>query len=837
MDDAEATAASLVGLATIAYARADYTTALTFYRQALDIYENRDEGASIGRTLVSVGNVQYLQAEYDAASAAYRRALALLEKGMDTLGASFARGGLARVFAAQGDIAAALDMYGQVLADARRRAALDARLQNPVATTLESIGELYFRLAQTDRARSHFEEAQKLVDADAAMSARLFDRLGLNELVAGRFDAALAAYTESRARYEKAKEPEGIAHAWVGIGFTQTAREKYPEAMAAYRTAIRLFEAERQADASARAWLGLSLAQSGASEHAAALESAQKVRGIAAAVESEDLAWRSAVRAGEALRKLSRPDDARRSFDEAIAVIDRIAASLPTTPDARRTLDDSASAWTGLAFTLASQSDPAGALAAAEGRRAHARRVQLAAFQRDITRGSTPEEQEEEQDIVRELISKRAQLKAERNARRPDAERLARLEGQLKELIGKRDEQQARLYARLPALREWRALVPPAAATDLDALVPGPRGLIVEYLVSEEEILALTIAHGDAGPDIAAVIVPTDRRVLADAIDQALRPEVLADESAWRLKAAPLAEALVQPLAFRLADRDRIVIVPDDLMWKVPFEALPLAGSDVASHARVVYATSLATLAVERSIVPAAPGPDAPAADPAAEPVTSVPTRIGLAAAPAIPPAVRAQMALTQPSWKEPDAEASLTLAESLAKPFGDAASLKTGADATERAARALIESADVVLLSTPLQVSAPSPLFSSVLLGGDESGDAANDGRLEAREWFDANGRARVMIVPDGSSFGAPGIGGAMDAVAWAAAAAGAPALVLGRWPAEGFVTNRLLTTLHEELAKGKAPADAWTAAVAAARKDAPAPAAWAGLRLIGAW
>ena len=35
-------------------------------------------------------------------------------------------------------------------------------------------------------------------------------------------------------------------------------------------------------------------------------------------------------------------------------------------------------------------------------RRAHIRRVQLAGFQRDITRGATPEERADEQAIVRE---------------------------------------------------------------------------------------------------------------------------------------------------------------------------------------------------------------------------------------------------------------------------------------------------------------------------------------------------------------------------------------------------------------------------------------------------
>ena len=136
MADEEATAASLLGLATVAYSRAEYTPALGFYREALAIYEKREEGTSIGRTLVSVGNVQFLQAEYDEAAASYQRALTLLVTGMDTQGATYARSGLARVFGAQGDLAAALQMYGQVLTDTRAAAAMDPRQTLSVVSVL-----------------------------------------------------------------------------------------------------------------------------------------------------------------------------------------------------------------------------------------------------------------------------------------------------------------------------------------------------------------------------------------------------------------------------------------------------------------------------------------------------------------------------------------------------------------------------------------------------------------------------------------------------------------------------------------------------------------------------
>lgn len=819
IDEQDMAAAALFGLATVAYSRAEYTPALGLYRDALAVYEKQDDGAAIGRAVVSIGNVQYLQAEYDAATASYRRALGVLVAAHDPQGASFAKSGLARVFVAQGDLAAALDMYGQVLADARGALKLDPRGKSNVAAPLESIGQIYYRLGNPDQARANFEEARKLSEDDPSSVARISASLGVTELVAGRFEAALAAYTESRAKYELAKQPDGVARAWVGIGFSHAAREKFVDAIAAYRTAIRMFEDQRLAEDSGRAWLGLSLAQSGTKDDEAALASAQKVRVIADAVKSEDLAWRAAARTGEALYRLRRLDESRDEFRRAIAAIDRLAADAPTNPDARAQLDDSASAWSGLALTLAAAGDARGALDAAEARRANARRVQLSAFQRDITRGMTPEEEADEQSIVREMISTRAQLRAERDARHADAARLDRLQQQLTGLVTRRAEQQAKLYARLPELQRWRALQ--AENVDVGHLLTGDRPLLVEYLVGDDELLVLTVARGEDGVDTAATVVPFKRRELADQIGKAMQPAILADVAEWRIQSAPISTAILAPIAARLADRDRCVVIPDDLLWKIPFEALISGEDSLGARMPVTYATSLATLALEQRIAASHKPHDGISA--------------AIFAAPAIPQAVRAQLTLAQTGWKEPDEATALASATELARVYGDSASVRSKLDASEIAARTASETADVLHFTAPLQVIGATPLFSMVVLSG--TGDQLeSDGRWELREWFRASSHARVIVLADGSSFGAAGIGAAMDTIAWAAVALGVPAVVTGRWPSDAFSSQALLAAFHTALAKGTAPIDAWSASVAAARTKSAAPSAWAGARLIGA-
>jgi CHAT domain-containing protein len=93
------------------------------------------------------------------------------------------------------------------------------------------------------------------------------------------------------------------------------------------------------------------------------------------------------------------------------------------------------------------------------------------------------------------------------------------------------------------------------------------------------------------------------------------------------------------------------------------------------------------------------------------------------------------------------------------------------------------------------------------------------------------------VLSVPDGTTSGGARAGAALDAMAWASAAAGVSTIAIGRWPADGYAIDAVLSSFHEALAKSTHPADALRRAISSAKvnKDDESPGAWAGLRLIG--
>ena len=438
---------------------------------------------------------------------------------------------------------------------------------------------------------------------------------------------------------------------------------------------------------------------------------------------------------------------------------------------------------------------------------------------RDIARGLTPEEQQAEQQTARDLLSARAQLRAERGMPRPDPARLARLDRQLASLTLARRRQQGDIYARLPALRRLRGLDPAPRAEDARSLLPDAHAIALEYVASHDRLLILAITPGKTGVNVSSTIVPFNRREFAGSVARALEPGALRDAEEWISRSGPLAAALLAPVADRLVDRDWIVVLPDGLLWKIPFEALRVGDADLAALASVTYATSLATWIQQAALSPAESG------------------ALAAIAGPELSSRLRARLALTLPGWSPPDAANAIDQMRTIADMYESRARAWSGRDATEAAVRVAVDAADVIHLAAPLHVTGASPLFSTVLLADGDS-TPASDGRWEVREWFASAGRARVVVLPDGRSFGAAGAGAAMDTLAWAAAAAGIPALVIGRWPAEGFDQSDVIVEMYDWLAHMErlTAFEAWGAAVAAVHATERPPSAWAGLRFIGA-
>ena len=826
----EGIALALGGIATIRYSLAEYGPAMTAYREALEIQERRGDEPGIATTLISTGNILYLQGDFDAATADYRRSRDLNKKLGHTHGEASALEGLGRISMARGDYAGALDAFESVLAEGVARADRIAQ-----GSAMLNIGEVHFRLGNLETARKTFEDSRGHFEAmkDVPNVGRVWQAVALTDLVAGRYPIAESEYRKSIDSCVTVSDQECAAAGQVGVGFAQTAQEKFPEAIASYRRAIDAFVRLRRPEQAARAEIGLSQALAGNLDFKTAFEAGTSAHQRAVAIGNDDVLWRALVAEARALRKMNDKPAALASANAARTALDRLVAAAivrPAAPVAR----DSSAIFALLAVLHAEAGDAAAAFEAVEQMRAHTLRVLLAPAEREISRGMTDTEREEERALSVDLVSLHAQITRERNLPKPDAARIAKLEETIKKAEAQRSAQQARLFARLPDLKTWRGLMEPVVRSDVQAILASRDDVLVEFVVDEEDVLIVSARMGDSAPEFTAVSHAIKRQALADAIGKLMTLDNLRAPDGWRKVSNELLQPIVAPLAKVVQDAKRLLLIPHEILWRVPFEALPAGSGFVGTDRSVSYAPSATALI-------RAPQPGEPTAD-----VTGV----LLAGAPDIAPALRDRIARVAPGWalRPPEnADREMKAIAEVVEPARLTAI--RGPEVPESAMRELLPSAQTIHVAAPFRISGASPLFSPLLLADEKpatdkterdaasSPDPQKDGSLDAREIMNLSLGARVAVLSDGSALSMRDAADDTVLIYWAWRAAGVPYLLLSRWPADASVSDRFLVAFHRGLQAGETPHDAFRSAQDTIRRsDATiAPHHWAGWVLIG--
>jgi tetratricopeptide (TPR) repeat protein len=839
-------AAALAGIGTIRYSYAEYTEALSRFHEALTLHEKTDDVAGVAFVSLNIGNIGFLQGDFPAAIAAYRRALDLHRTMFNADGESRALEGLGRVYSAQGDYAGALGAFDAVRTD-KRLASARGRL----APVTMSIGEVHFRLGNLDAARTSFEESRGHFEAvkDMPNVGRVLQGLGLTELVAARFSVAEELYTRSSAICTKAEDPECAARAVAGLAFAQTAQDKFWEAAGSYRKAIEAFKTLNLPEEMARSEVGLSEALVGAGDYAGGIEAAARARREAVVMEHDDVLWRALTAEARAIRRLGDRPRALGVSRAASAALDRLEAAAMDRPAASLP-SDATRALATLALLQAESGDAAGAFATAERLHAVELRAALATNERDIARGMTPEERQEERRLAALVATYLARIVRENGLPKPDAARLAALRQSLAEATVERRAWMQRLFERLPDLARWRGLnlVPSVEAKPLAGVDPGV--LLLSFILDDEDLLVLASAEPlPADPQntsagerpVEAYVVPLKRRQIAELTAAMQQPATLSDPVAWRKAAAGLTALLPAAMIERLNRATQVTIVPHEVLWRVPFHALPSGDGYLGDHAAVVLAGSVAMLtrAQEREARPAG--------------------SLLAVGAPQLTPSRIERMKQVAPAWTLRGADDAAIELQAAGGAQTEGVETLAGAAATERAMREAMPRADRIHVAAPFRINAASPLFSSVLLTAADtppveppptspdaatarpvlpSLDAADDGALELREVMNLSSQARVAVLSDGAATSMRDSAAAARVLEWGWLAAGVPSLVIARWSPPPTARDRLMTEFHTRLHAGDTPAAALAAAQRAVRSvpETSAPINWAGWMLVGA-
>jgi CHAT domain-containing protein len=537
----------------------------------------------------------------------------------------------------------------------------------------------------------------------------------------------------------------------------------------------------------------------------------------------EDI-WKARTTAGTAYRALNQTELARQAFTDAIYTIEKLRGQVAGgEQDQQRFFENKLAPYTQMSALLISQNRLAEALAYAERAKGRVLLDVLRNGRANITKAMTRAEQEQELKLNSEMVSLNTQLSRERLRQDADEGRVADLNARLEGARLAYESFQTSLYVAHPELKVHRGESTPLSLNEAAQLLPADGNTaILEYLVADEQsfLFVLTRATTASAQDRAAVslkVYPLDIKS-KDLSDLVLTFQKRLGERnlAFSAPAQRLYELLLKPAQQQLRGADTLCIVPDGVLWQLPFQALkPTAGRYLIEDQAIFYAPSLTTL---REMLK--PGKSTLGESQlAVAPLLNVEHNVALrkASADSQQPSTPTLLAFGNPQLNPqtvarqqavyrgeelgtlPEAEREVNALRDL---YGGARSrVYIGAAAREALVKAEIGHYKIVHFATHGILDNRSPLYSHLLLA-QETSDSAEDGLLEAREIMELNLQAELVVLSACQTAGGRvGDGEGVIGMTWALFIAGCPATLVSQWKVDTRSTSKLMVEFHSNL------------------------------------
>jgi CHAT domain-containing protein len=458
-------------------------------------------------------------------------------------------------------------------------------------------------------------------------------------------------------------------------------------------------------------------------------------------------------------------------------------------------------------------------------------RVLLDAFSTgriDLAKVMSVREKEEEAKLNRRIVDLNNEISQEQGKRVSDTTQLKNLNEQLRSARTHYENFQGSLYAAHPELQTNRARTTPATATEINGLLTDPTSAFLEYVVTDAKtfLLVLTKNQASESPILRAYPIA----IAANDIAKRTRDfrDMLTTRSAFADEARYLYDLLLKPAEQQLKGKTSLCIVPDGILWDLPFQALqPRNGRYLLEDYSISYAPSLSVLR-QMSVQKKREG-----------------TLTSLLAFgnPTMPNEIAANIKATyrgETLGPLPEAEVEVSALKDIWGPLSSRVLI--GANARKNLFRSEASKYKIIHLATHGILDDTSPMYSRLIMARAEN-DPNDDGMLEAREIMQLDLRADLVVLSAcDTARGRIGAGEGMIGMSWSFFIAGVPTMVASQWKVDSASTARLMIEFHkrlrqEALTGPQTKASALQQAALGLMKDPRYrhPYFWAGFVMIG--
>jgi CHAT domain-containing protein len=390
-----------------------------------------------------------------------------------------------------------------------------------------------------------------------------------------------------------------------------------------------------------------------------------------------------------------------------------------------------------------------------------------------------------------------------------------------------------------------RAERQPVSLNDANLLLPDANSALLEFVVKDDKSFLFVITRRDKlsktnSPLTAPQPATLDLKVYPLNIKQEDLATLtgnftrrIANRSAgYKESAAKLYDLLLKPAQAQLQNINNLIIVPDDVLWELPFQALQASPTRfLLQDYAISYAPSLTVLREmnkKRRFK--------------TNPATTTLLAFGN---PDIGEETKSRVeAIYMIEKLEPLPEAERQV-KALAQLYGSTQS-KTyiGAEAKEGRIKQEASRYRILHLATHGILNNTSPMYSHLLFS-QSPGDVNEDGLLEAWEIMKMGLNADLAVLSAcDTARGKVSAGEGVIGLSWALFVAGCPAAVVSQWKVESASTTQLMLEFHRRLKanvsqskppSSKAEALRQAALKLLASKDYKHPFYWAAFIVVG--
>ena len=822
-------------LGGIYYFRGDYAQALEYMQKGLEIKEavTREILAASSNT---IGAIYLAQGNFQEALVYFHRCLKISEEDGDKETVGIVLNNIGNAHKNVGNYARSLEYH-------QRSLELTIQLgdKEGVAVALQNIGDDHYSQGNHVQALEYFQKSLKLAREIGYKGFIPTPLANIGEVYESEKNYALALkyYQESLALAAESGDKAQIAHVLNPTGNLYRLQGNYDRSLEHYQRSLKLSEEIGQKRETAEALVGIARLYEQQGNYERALETARRGGDVAGEINFRENSWAASTIAGRCYRALDQPEKAAKAFADAIAVIEELRGEVAGgEQEEQRFFESKVSPYYAMVDLLISRSNAAEALAYAERAKARALLDVLRGGRVDVIKAMTKMEQDRERRLKGELVSLNAQVYNEKLQQQPDEKRLADLDVQLRKARLEYEAFQTNLYAAHSELKTQRGETPPITVKESSTLVTDANTALLEFVVMEDKTYLLVLTRSsEAGrevPDLKVYKLNIEQKDLTARV-QRFRQRLAAHDFAFQTLARQLYDALLKPARAQLQNKTMLIVVPDGVLWELPFQALqPAQNRYLIEDCAISYAPSLTVLRETMK----------PRRD-QQQGTTASPTLLAFGnpiIGETIARRVKAAF-MDKQLMPLPEAERQVRM---LGRLYGAARSkIYVGSDAREDRLKLEAGNYRILHLATHGILNNASPMYSHLVLSQVQEG-GSEDGLLEAWEIMNLELTADLVVLSAcDTARGRLGAGEGVIGLAWALFVAGCPTTVASQWKVESSSTTALMIELHRNL-KPKIENPQWKITKAEALRRAALkllrnrqyrhPFYWAAFVMIGA-